>query len=422
MSPIEALMFALVDRFAAEFVPEPLRGEFQTGVDEAQRIIANDRQLADWVGKKTARIDTWQGVLDPPQPENELWPTVSAALFNEQNLAISYRAEKGETRHEVRPLAVVKRDEVLYLVVRYRGHDDARLLPVHRIVRAAAVDTTPEPPGEPFDLATLVKNGLPFVLPGAGEFDLHLRLKESAYRSIVGRPLRNTSSISQPVDGWFEVEAKGVPNTIELRWWLLGFGDKVRILEPEPLARELQYLLFDPLTGLVARRTCREHLARMIAAARRTAKPVSVLMVDIDRFKSINDHFGHSAGDKALQEVSSRLKTACRSMDVVGRWGGEEFLILLPETTIAEAALLAERLRQEVASTPCGIDDRGALHEVTVSIGVTSTQALAPEMVCHDEQIDALVGQADRAMYEAKTMRNRSTVFADATSVPATAS
>lgn len=404
-------MFALVKRFAPEFVPAPMRGEFYAAVEAAQQTLASDARLANWVEKKTARIDTWQGLLEPPKLENDVGAIVSAALFAEQNIEICYLGEKGEMRREVRPLALVKREEVLYVALQFSGYEDARLLPLHRIVGAAVVHTPPEHNGKPFDLDSFLKNGLPFILPGERAFDIHLLLSESAYRSIKGRPLRNTVSISEPVDGWFEVQAKAVPNAMELRWWLLGFGDKVRILEPESLARELQYLLFDPLTGLVARRACQEHFERMIAAAFRTGKPLAVAMADIDHFKLINDDLGHSAGDKALQEVSGRLKAACRSMDVVGRWGGEEFLILLPETTVKEAALLAERLRQAVSLTPCSVDDHGTTRNVSISIGVTAMSVLPQETPQPAGLVDVLLKEADTALYSAKKERNRVEVF-----------
>lgn len=406
MKPIEAMMFALVKRFAPEFVPGSMQGEFDAAVKEAQQTLAREISIANWVEKKTARMNTWQGVLEPTLLDNEIWAVVSTAIFAEQNLEITYLGEKGEMRHEVRPLAVVKRDAVLYVALQFSGYGDARLLPLHRIVHAVAVKASAGCDVKPSNLENLLTNGLPFILPGERAFDMHLLLDESTFRTIQGRPLCNTTAISTPVDGWFEVKATGISNTVELRWWLLGLGDKVRILEPESLARELQYLLFDPLTKLVTRQACHEHFERMIAAACRTGSSLAVAMVDIDHFKMINDDLGHSAGDKALQEVSRRLKSACRTMDVVGRWGGEEFLILLPETAIEDAALLAERLRQAVASTPCLVDDKGTSRNVSVSIGVTALGNLAPETKPSSGLVDLLLKEADSALYAAKERRN----------------
>lgn len=400
-------MFALVNRFAQDFVPDSMRNDFEEGVGKAGEILKADPRLADWVEKKTARIDTWQGLLEPLPPGSDVWPIVSAAIFAEQNLDISYLGKNGEMRHEVCPLAAVKRDEVLYVVLRFCGYEDVRLLPLHRIIRATVLKPCPAHDGKALDLDAFLKNGLPFPLPGEREFVVHLLLNESAYHTFKSRPLRGTLSISAPVDGWFEVKANGVPNTMELRWWLLGFGDKVRIIEPEFLARELQSLLFDTLTGLLARRACQEHLERMIAAAQRSRKPLAVAMADIDYFKAINDDFGHNAGDRALQQISQRIKAACRSMDVVGRWGGEEFLILLPETTAEEAAMLAERLRHEVASTPCVMDDSGTSRIVTISIGVTSMILQTEETRGPAILVDRLLKEADSALYAAKKVRNR---------------
>ena len=408
MKPIDALMFALVKRFAQEFVPDSMRGDFEAGVQKSRQTLESDSRLVNWVDKKTARIDTWQGLLESPQFANDIWSIVSAAIFAEQNLEIVYLGKNGEMRHEVCPLAAVKRDEVLYVALRFCGYEDVRLLPLHRIVRAAVLGTSAARDGGQLDLGSFLRNGLPFVLPGEQEFVIHLLLHESAYHTVKNRPLRGTMSISAPVDGWFEVKANEVRNTMELRWWLLGFGEKVRILEPEFLSRELQSLLFDSLTGLLARRACQEHLERMIAAAHRNGTPLAVAMVDIDHFKTINDEFGHSAGDRALREISRRLRSSCRSMDVVGRWGGEEFLILLPDTTGAEAAILAERLRQAVASTPCEMDDcHEKYRNVTVSIGVTSMNFLAQETLCPEGLVDKLLKEADSALYTAKKTRNR---------------
>lgn len=406
MKPIEALIFALVERHVLEFVPPHMRDDFDAAVGRAQIALRNDPHLATWVEQKTARIDTWQGLLEPPQPEKEILAVVSGAIFAGQNLAISYHGEKGVKDYVVSPLAIVKRDEVLYVALRFSGYEDPRLLALHRIERAAVAKTPPVSDEKPFDLCSYLRDGLPFTPRGEKVFDLHLRFPESVYRSIKGRPLRNISSISEPEDGWFEVKANGVSNAMELRWWLLGFGDKVRILEPEFLARELQYLLFDQLTGLALRHFCEEHLDRMIAATRRNGRPLAVALADIDHFKLINDELGHNAGDKVLQEVSQRLKMACRSMDVVGRWGGEEFLILLPETNIEDARRLAERLRQEIASTPCPVDADGASRNVSISIGVTSMGSLPQEASWPTDLALRLVAEADKALYKAKKTRD----------------
>ncbi len=404
-------MISLVNRYASEFVPAHLRNEFDEAVSAVQQKLVMDSSLvplANWVEKKTARIDTWQGLLDLPQPEHEADPysAISEAIFKGQNLEISYQGNGGVMQHEVSPLAIIKRDQVLYVALRFMGYQDVRLVALHRIVESAVSQKPPLLNEVPFDLDAYLQDGLPFSLPGEKSFNLHLRFAESVYRSLNGRPLRNVTSVSVPEDGWFEVKAEGIKNTMELRWWLLGFGDKVRIIEPEAIASELQYLLYDPLTGLLARRASQEHFERLIATACRTESPLAVILVDIDHFKKVNDELGHSAGDQVLQEVSRRLKATCRAMDIVGRWGGEEFLILLPETTLHDAALLSERFRHAVGATPCSVGDDGSSRSVRISIGVTAMKTFSQQKQGLTELVDVLLKEADSALYKAKEVRD----------------
>lgn len=407
MEPLQATMFVLVKKFAQEFVPSPLRAQFAAALLKAEQVLTDDPRLAEWVESKVARIDTWQGVLQPPLLPDDVLSIVSTAIFNNQSLEILYHSDKGERRKEVRPLALIERDEVFYAALQFSGYQDVRLLAIHRIQEAKLMPASCVAEKQAFSLDRFFQHGLPFTSSGGETLDIRLRLDASTYRTYLGRQLRGTSSVSEPVDGWFEVEAEGVPNTMELRWWLLGLGEKVLILAPEPLAVELQYLLYDSLTGLLSRRACQEHLKRMAATVLRNGKTSAVALIDIDHFKSINDNFGHGAGDMALGEIARRIKSACRSMDIISRWGGEEFLVLLPETSLQEAASLAERIRLAVASTACLLDAFGTAREITVSIGVATIRK-SDEM--HDidipGKIDEVLKEADGALYAAKVSRN----------------
>jgi diguanylate cyclase (GGDEF)-like protein len=156
----------------------------------------------------------------------------------------------------------------------------------------------------------------------------------------------------------------------------------------------------DPLTGLWNRAVILDRLERELARGRREAKAVGVLMVDVDHFKRINDTHGHPAGDAVLREVSRRLPAAVRTYDTVGRYGGEEFLLVLPECDADRTAQLGERLRQAVAAAP--LDLPGAAIRVTISVGGAATG--------QPERADAatLVRAADAALYRAKRRgRNR---------------
>jgi len=156
----------------------------------------------------------------------------------------------------------------------------------------------------------------------------------------------------------------------------------------------------DGLTGLLNRNSILARLSEEVARHERESKPLSVLMIDIDRFKSVNDTYGHLAGDAVLHEAASRLGTASRCYDGVGRYGGEEFLVLLPGCDPASALAQAERLREAIGGEPFAIP--GHELSVTCSIGVACTESFAPE---------GLIRYADEALYQAKSMGRNCVVF-----------
>jgi two-component system, cell cycle response regulator len=153
----------------------------------------------------------------------------------------------------------------------------------------------------------------------------------------------------------------------------------------------------DALTGICNRRHLEERLHGMLAAARRHHQPAAVLMIDVDHFKRVNDTLGHAGGDAVLRQVADRLHRRVRLEDVVGRWGGEEFVVLSDATDAAAAEVLAGRLLAAVGGSPFAIeggDDVG----VTVSIGCAAGT----------DDAEALLRRADAALYEAKSNgRNR---------------
>ncbi len=171
-------------------------------------------------------------------------------------------------------------------------------------------------------------------------------------------------------------------------------------------ARLLRAGITDFLTGWHNRRYLQQRLKEELARAQRRATTISCLMIDIDRFKSINDGYGHLAGDAALKEVAHRVENQIRSMDTAARFGGDELAILLPETTQAEAAHLAERIREVIANEPFALNLQ-VVRNLTISIGVA---ALVPGR--HESDLkalaDRLVAEADAALYRAKALgRNR---------------
>ena len=162
----------------------------------------------------------------------------------------------------------------------------------------------------------------------------------------------------------------------------------------------------DPLTGLANRRHLDEQLAVHAASAERHRHELSVAVIDIDNFKSVNDTFGHSAGDTVLREVARRLATSARVEDVVGRWGGEEFIVILPHCGVDDAAVVSERIRQAVEATPIRSED-GISIPVTVSVGCAAAAG------------DRVIERADAALYAAKKGgRNRTVVLESPTLCP----
>ncbi len=146
----------------------------------------------------------------------------------------------------------------------------------------------------------------------------------------------------------------------------------------------------DVLTGLANRRKLEADLHALTSVARRHAQPFSVALIDVDHFKAVNDTFGHGAGDEVLREIAFRLQDTLRVGDVAGRWGGEEFLLLLPMTDLPGASVVGERLRSRIAAEPVRLADRARV-EVRISVGV-ATGADVPDVLL----------RADNALYRAK--------------------
>lgn len=167
----------------------------------------------------------------------------------------------------------------------------------------------------------------------------------------------------------------------------------------------------DSLTGLYNRRYAMTHASRILREADAAGRPMAVLIGDLDHFKRVNDTYGHAAGDAVLIEVAQRLRANLRGADVLARLGGEEFLVVMPDTGADLAGLVAERICEFVGARPIVIDDGQKSVQVTMSIGVAATHpGSAPS-----ENVDALIRRADRALYAAKAAgRNQITIAAAA--------
>ncbi len=170
--------------------------------------------------------------------------------------------------------------------------------------------------------------------------------------------------------------------------------------------QSIEMAITDGLTGLYNRRYMESHLGALVEQATARGKPLAAFVLDIDYFKSVNDTYGHDAGDDVLREFSTRIKKSIRGIDLACRLGGEEFVIVMPETDMAVATIVAERLRRRIASETFAIA-QGTKHiEVTISIGLATLDTV-------EDTAATILKRADQALYRAKR-DGRNRVVADA--------
>jgi two-component system cell cycle response regulator len=180
------------------------------------------------------------------------------------------------------------------------------------------------------------------------------------------------------------------------------YADRLR----DNVQYSMELAITDPLTGLFNRRYMETHVGTLVHRSASRGKPLSVLILDIDFFKSINDTFGHDAGDEVLREFADRLKKSIRGIDLACRYGGEEFVVVMPDTDLGVATLVGERIRRRVAGEPFPIGQGDRQIEVTISVGIASR--LGPS-----DEAAQILKRADEALYRAKR-DGRNRVAADA--------
>ena len=170
--------------------------------------------------------------------------------------------------------------------------------------------------------------------------------------------------------------------------------------------QSMELAVTDALTGLYNRRYMESHADSLVERAAARGKPLSVLMVDIDHFKTINDTYGHNAGDDVLREFSDRLRSCIRGIDLACRHGGEEFVVVMPDTDLGVANKVAERIRRRIAGEPFPIERGSRSVEVTISVGLAGR--IGPQDSCA-----LIMKRADSALYRAKR-NGRNRVVSDA--------
>jgi diguanylate cyclase (GGDEF)-like protein len=254
-------------------------------------------------------------------------------------------------------------------------HDIEQLL---RVIVETAVETTGATLGQVVDNGkVLIEHG---DEPGPARIELPLATGRESFGSLVLYGSKFSSEQRESA-GWLVGHA------------LIALGNAQRHRTVE------QQALVDSLTGLANRRLCTAALEKELARAERFSEPLSLVLADIDDFKRINDRWGHPTGDEVLKAFAETLRDSVREIDLAGRWGGEEFALLLPGTDLEGGRELAERVREMLERQEVVAAD-GAVVRVTASFGVASF----PE----SENQDQLVAAADGALYEAKrTGKNR---------------
>ncbi|QKX02357.1 PleD family two-component system response regulator [Wolbachia endosymbiont of Dirofilaria (Dirofilaria) immitis] len=171
------------------------------------------------------------------------------------------------------------------------------------------------------------------------------------------------------------------------------------------LFNNMEMSIKDPLTNCYNRRYFDAHLKNIVKDSIEKNRRLSLMILDIDYFKVVNDDFGHSAGDELLKQIQKRISENIRVTDLLARFGGEEFVVVMPDASISDAHAVAERIRKIIAMEPFAFSDKNTTHNVTVSIGVT-------EMQKSDDNIKKFIVRADRYLYKAKNS-GRNKVIAD---------
>jgi diguanylate cyclase (GGDEF)-like protein len=208
--------------------------------------------------------------------------------------------------------------------------------------------------------------------------------------------IRCVTALTEPVGlGLFDASSTQTVYLVANSFTMLTFTVGLVLMATDRLRAELEQLAtHDPLTNALTRRALIDACEQELERCRRHDREMSLLLLDLDHFKLINDTHGHLAGDRVLRDLVTRISALLRSPDQLGRFGGEEFVVLLPETGLDEALVVAERIRKEAALAK-------DLPTCTVSIGVATHR---PD----DALVDALLARADAALYKAKALgRNR---------------
>lgn len=241
------------------------------------------------------------------------------------------------------------------------------------------------------------------------ELRSHPKTRDTAYCLIFSTEQESQDSdIAYDLGADTVIEAHIGPEETALRLSRLIFRKRLADRTRDHIQNSLQLAMMDPLTGLFNRRYCMGQLGHIVASSAVTGQSFAVMLLDIDRFKSINDRWGHAAGDAVLVETAKRLTGVLRQGDLLARIGGEEFVVALANCTLGEARAVAERLRFAMKDAPFVLPNR-MVTDVTISIGLTL--AIANPALSQDHTVETTLGAADAALMVSKAEgRNKITL------------
>lgn len=236
---------------------------------------------------------------------------------------------------------------------------------------------------------------LDWVMPGMDGIELCKKIRERNARNYIYIILLTSKASREDIIKGLEAGADDYVikpfNPEELRY-RMKIGQRIVELEQRILA----LARIDYLTGLLNRRAFMEQLENEVHRVKRNKQDLSLMILDLDHFKNINDSFGHHAGDLVLQQTAHLISSVCRPYDFIGRYGGEEYIMCLPETNIEQAIRVTERIRAAIANKKTFIPDRMQYVMITASFGVSTLNYEKTE------SLDMLINRADSALYQAK--------------------
>ncbi len=232
-------------------------------------------------------------------------------------------------------------------------------------------------------------------LPGASGFEVARALKQDTRFNWI--PIIGITALegTEKIETMKKAFASGVDDFISKPYTLIEFYARIQAnIKRAKLTKSLKEKSeLDYLTKIYNRRVLFKMLQHYFASSSRYGYPLSLLIMDIDHFKSVNDTYGHPTGDEVLKVVASRIKNSLRKADVLGRFGGEEFCVVMPHTDIKGACLVGEKIREAVNKHPIEVDGKNV--SVTISVGAT-------QKLNDDKNIDDMIKRADEELYRAK--------------------